>query len=57
MTFTLPGVTSSLTSVDAELSLRGECQLQRCFPAKGPYRRALYPKHLEFFWNCSVLAG
>ena len=57
MPFALPGVTSSLTSIDAELSLRGEGPLQRYFPAKGPYRLALYPKHLEFFWNCSVLAG
>ena len=41
MNFTLPGVTSSRTSIEP----------------KAPSRRALYPKHLEFFWNCSVLAG
>ena len=49
MTFTLPGVTSSLASIDAELSVRSEGMLQRYFPEKGPYRRALYPKHVKFF--------
>lgn len=38
-----------LAELVAELTARANARIRTFFPEAGPYRRALYPKHLEFF--------
>lgn len=38
-----------LPELEAELRRRDQYKIKRYFPDTGPYRRELYPKHMEFF--------
>ena len=40
---------AGLSELDAEAERRANYKVKRYFPHAGPYRRALYPKHLQFF--------
>lgn len=39
----------TLDAIEAEIQRRLRNKLARYFPDKGPYRRELYPRHLQFF--------
>ena len=39
-------VIAGLATFERELDVRAGGKLNRYFPATGPYRRALYPKHV-----------
>ena len=45
----MTSLVTGLPELDAEATRRAAYPIAHYFPDDGPYRRALYPKHLQFF--------